>query len=404
MRVLIPILSVNNNMERIVSSIAILSFILFSQLGHAEGIDFFKGTYQEAFAQAEEEGKLVFVDAYAEWCGPCKRMAATTFKDAQVGEFFNKQFINLKIDMEKGQGLTFRDEYPVSAFPTLLFIDGSGKVVHKEVGGKKTDDFLKLAQLALRKHDNSDKYAKLYEEGNRDFDLMMKYVKALNKAEKPSLKVSNEYVRSEPSISDQQMAEFLFEATTHADSRLFDMMVDHKSQIIELKGKEALADKVEEACCKTVEKAIEYESPELLTSAKEKIKKNAKSKYKSFDVKSDMDYYLGTGDTESYLKKTKEYVQKIIKKDPEKLNKVAQELVTEFKTNKDALSIAGETMKKSIKLRDSSESRLTYATILIHADQNAEALKQANQALEIAKDNGEPVKKIQGVIQYLKSS
>jgi len=47
---------------------------------------------------------------------------------------------------------------------------------------------------------------------------------------------------------------------------------------------------------------------------------------------------------------------------------------------------------------------MTYATILIHAEQKSEALKQANQALEIAKDNGEPVKKIQGMIQYLQSS
>ncbi len=404
MRVLIPDLSHNNNMERIVRSIAILSFILGSLCGYSQGIEFYKGTYQEAFKQAEEEGKLIFVDAYAEWCGPCKRMAATTFKDAEVGDFFNKQFINLKIDMEKGQGLTFRDEYPVSAFPTLLFIDGSGKIVHKAVGAKKTPDFIQLAKLALRKFDNSDKYAKLYEEGNREFDLMMKYVQALNRAEKPSLKISNEYLRSKPAISEQQMAEFLYVATTHADSRIFDMMVDHKSQIIKMKGEAALVEKVEEACCKTVEKAIEFESPELLSAAKEKLKKNAKAKYKSFDVKSDMDYYLGTGDIDNYLKKSKEYVSKIIKKDPVELKKMAIDLTTEFKDNPAALSLAGQSIQKSIKLEDSAESRMTYATILIHSDQKSEALKQANQALEIAKDKGEPVKKIQGMIQYLQSS
>jgi len=394
----------NNNMERILRSIAILAFILTSLCSFSQGIDFYEGTYQEAFKLAEKQDKLVFVDAYAEWCGPCKRMAATTFKDTEVGSFFNEQFINLKIDMEKGQGLTFRNEYPVSAFPTLLFIDGAGEVVHKAVGGKKTADFLQLGQLALRKFDNSDKYAKLYEEGNRDFDLMIKYVQSLNKVEKPSLKISNEYLRSKPAISDQQMAEFLYEATTHADSRIFDMMVDHKSQIIKIKGEAALAEKVEEACCKTVEKAIEFESPELLSSAKEKLKKNAKSKYKSFNVKSDMDYYLGTGDVDNYLKKSKEYVSKIIKKNPEELRKMAIDLTTEFKDNPEALSLAGESIQKSIKLQDSAESRMTYATILIHAEQKSEALKQANQALEIAKDNGEPVKKIQGMIQYLQSS
>jgi len=83
---------------------------------------------------------------------------------------------------------------------------------------------------------------------------------------------------------------------------------------------------------------------------------------------------------------------------------MAIDLTTEFKDNPEALSLAGESIQKSIKLQDSAESRMTYATILIHAEQKSEALKQANQALEIAKDNGEPVKKIQGMIQYLQSS
>lgn len=106
-----------------------LTFLLFFGLtlsfsATSQGIEFFDGNYKDAFAKAEEEGKLVFVDAFAQWCGPCKRMAATTFKEAAVGDFFNKEFINLKIDMEKGQGLEFRGKYPVSAYPTLMFING----------------------------------------------------------------------------------------------------------------------------------------------------------------------------------------------------------------------------------------------------------------------------------------
>src|SRR5690606_35024884 len=98
-------------------------FLIFSQLSvQAEGIEFFSGTFEQAKTAAQEQGKIIFVDAYAVWCGPCKRMASSVFPDASVGEIYNMHFISMKIDMERGEGLTFREKYPVTAFPTLFYL------------------------------------------------------------------------------------------------------------------------------------------------------------------------------------------------------------------------------------------------------------------------------------------
>ncbi|MXY56458.1 MAG: DUF255 domain-containing protein, partial [Gammaproteobacteria bacterium] len=66
----------------------------------AAGIEFFDGSWDDAFAAAEENGQLVFVDVYTEWCGPCKLMDANVFPKDAVGEYFNARFVNIKLDAE----------------------------------------------------------------------------------------------------------------------------------------------------------------------------------------------------------------------------------------------------------------------------------------------------------------
>lgn len=114
-----------------------------------EGIQFFHGTWSEALALAKKENKLVFMDAYATWCGPCKGMSKNVFTNQKVGTFFNTNFINVKMDMEKGEGRTLARKYNTRAYPTLYFMNSEGKVVVKEVGYLNNGQLLKAAEKAL---------------------------------------------------------------------------------------------------------------------------------------------------------------------------------------------------------------------------------------------------------------
>lgn len=114
------------------------------------GIDFFEGSWQEALAKAHEEDKLIFLDAYASWCGPCKAMQKNVFPAGKVGEYFNTHFINVKIDMEKGEGPALSVKYEVAAYPSLFFIDHKGKVVKSALGYHNVNKLLKLGENALK--------------------------------------------------------------------------------------------------------------------------------------------------------------------------------------------------------------------------------------------------------------
>ncbi len=114
------------------------------------GIEFFEGSWQETLEKARKEDKLIFLDAYASWCGPCKAMQKNVFPADKVGEYFNTHFINVKIDMEKGEGPALSAKYGVTAYPSLYFIDYKGKVVKSALGYHNAYKLLRLGENALK--------------------------------------------------------------------------------------------------------------------------------------------------------------------------------------------------------------------------------------------------------------
>lgn len=110
------------------------------------GIQFSEAAWKAQLEKAKSENKLVFLDAYTSWCGPCKMLQKNVFTQQAVGEFFNKEFINVKIDMEKGEGPELALQYPLEGYPTLLFIDGDGKVVKKVLGYQSPEQLLAIGK------------------------------------------------------------------------------------------------------------------------------------------------------------------------------------------------------------------------------------------------------------------
>lgn len=125
-------------MKKIVLIVSILIIALFHL--EAQEVHFQNLSFSEALKLAKKQNKMIFVDCYTSWCGPCRFMADSIFTTKRCGDYFNEHFISVKYDMEKNEADGFKEKYIVSSFPTFYFFSPQGEVVHRMVGASQTID------------------------------------------------------------------------------------------------------------------------------------------------------------------------------------------------------------------------------------------------------------------------
>ncbi len=147
-----------------------------------EGISFLDESvkWADILADAGNKNQLIFLDCYTTWCGPCKAMAKDVFPLPEVGKFMNANFINVKKDMEKGEGVDLQEKYKkyIPGYPTYLLINSKGTVVHQVSGYNEAQKFIAKMKDGLEQKSwvvMSQKFI----EGERSWNFLYNYLSAL---------------------------------------------------------------------------------------------------------------------------------------------------------------------------------------------------------------------------------
>lgn len=371
-------------------------------------VDFRDVSFPEALKLAKAEGKNLFLYFHFDGCGACRELEKSAFVDADIVRYIHSQFVCLDVNtMDKAVRELVRTYAPRAA-PTCLIVNSDGEAVYAIVGFADKHDFLsKLRQwktanpalMALRDR---------YNAGDRDAELVRKYIILLRAEDLPYAKILEDYTGRQSATALESRENF---------DLLYDLIPERISPVVRfggaayaafLRGIEKHADRYdrEQVDGRVLMGLLDalYESIETsnvgqfdsLMAVVDGVQLRDRSLLvdraghpitviypEEYGLKIKLQFYHKAGDTETYRAVLNQYLTEI-RDDAEALNELARSF-SESANDKDSLHMASMWAQRSIALESGYENNDTYAALLYRLGEYKKALAQAEYALAVAK-------------------
>ncbi len=377
-----------------------LTLLSFPNLSASDGIQFEQGSWEAILAKAKAEDKIIFLDAYASWCGPCKMMDRDVFSQKEAAKFYNKHFINARIDMEKGEGKTLSDKYEVQAYPSLLFIDGSGELVHRAVGYHDVEAFIELGERALDPSLRLSGMAARYAKGERSPEFLYDYAMASRAAMSPHAEaITKAYLKAQRNWGDAATMQLIFETAETAESELFDFILERRADFELLYGEQAVAYRIQEL----IFNSLEPDDTEEETFAKvDKLFQRAYPEDAArISTSFRMNYYRMARQMGKFVETALDYYENYDEGGSEELNYAAWSFYL-YVDEPEMLEKALEWAKRSVAMEDGYANNDTLAALYYKLGRKKEAIKAAEHAIELAKAEGSDYSETEQLLEMIR--
>jgi thioredoxin-related protein len=401
-------------------------FALFCMAGIAQqtsketGMQFEHGTWAEIKAKAKKENKNIFMDAYTTWCGPCKMMAKNIFPLPEAGEFFNANYINVKVQLDttknddeyiKGWYKDAHDimvGYNVRVFPTYLFISPEGKLLHRAVGASDVATFIGKGKDAL---DPNKQYYTLqdrYNAGEKSEALLRSLtLAATNAYDKPNAsKYGSEFFASQKELNTEENIKLIDAITESSKDPGFKFIVENPTAYNKVIGEGASEKKIRMIAVR--EDVFPVIRKKGVTPDWDALQKNLTAKYPAM-ADEIMSYgkitYYGnvTQDYPAFSKEVSSYMEKYAGRfSPQELNAYAWTIFSRCE-DVNCIDQALQWSKKSVDLTSNHMFMDTYANLLYKKGQKDEAIVWEEKALVAAKADNSDTASYEETIKKMKS-
>ena len=367
----------------------LISTMLFSQ----DGIKFGKQSFAQTLEQAKKENKLIFLDAFASWCGPCKLLDKNVFPKKEVGDYFNANFLNLHIDMEKGEGIEIAKKYSIYSYPTLLFINGDGKVVYKAAGYMSPQELIGIAKEAVNPENTLENKIAKFEAGEKDPEFLMGLIKNTYATDfSLAQKVATRYfqTRTDATYSKEEAGMLLFFTKT-IDDELYKIFTAKKAELSTQIPESYLVEYDKQLKLNTVlQKSFDANTQSINEPIflAEGTKIYGEKEAKQLLNKINMDLFFTQKKYDDYAKSALNYYQNPKDFATDELNNVAWNFYL-YVTDNTLLTQVTQLCLEGIKKEENSQNTDTLANIYYKLGDNKNAKLWAKKSIEIAKAKGD---------------
>lgn len=372
--------------------------LYFSQ----QNINFETSKFADILAKAKAEKKLIFLDAYTSWCGPCKMMEKNIFSDTKVADYFNKNFINAHFDMEKGEGRDLAQKYRIMSYPTLLFLNSDGDIVGKEIGYLDKNQFLEFGSKnnnpKLVNTNLKDEYLK----GNLDQPMLLNFINLYAQKDPIIAKQASEkyFTRKKDKTFSAEEINVLLTFTQSVDDANYKIFTQNKTAITALMPEKnyeqfdnylKLSDVFRKA---TDDKSKTIDDAKILKDGIAFMPKDELEK--SLNIYK-LNYYLSDENYAAYEKTALVYYQ-----DPDDFNNTellaAASIFNDNITNPASLKAAARWVEKVVMSSENFDSTNLLAQLYYKTGKKEEAKMFAEMAVNFAKEENKDATKANEIL------
>lgn len=353
-----------------------------------EGIHFETDSFVIVLNKARQEKKLVFIDAYARGCSPCKWMDKNTFINDTVGSFYNSNFINIKIDMGNDKGREIAKRYEVLGFPTFLFIDSIGTIVHRKSGSCQAQEFVSLGKAAMNPQERYLTLDMKYKSGLITDKEFVNYITIRSKSLLPIHKQMEEYdlKQNETNFGNNDNWTLLYSFVENINSRMFEHLIANRTIYYSKYGADSVNHIIGRVYKLTMSECLFEKEPNIsryLSLREEFIGFNLPLSVQTI-LENDVLLYFVTKDWINYVHATEMYVDKFAANDDYVLFNNFARVYYDYINDTSSIDIAITWAKKSVQIEAWYVNTCTYALLLYKRGNYTEALMQIADALKLA--------------------
>ena len=247
---------------------------------------------------ASDQMLMLFVDVYADWCGPCKMMDSEVFANAEVSDYMREHYLGIKVDGESDYGRIFAAEQGLEGYPSMFVFSDEGELISKIVGFTPADEMKNTLRSIKEGFGRIKTYRALYQSGKLEAGEFADYITVIRSMgnEEEAERLSEEYLEKVmgPKLADSDILVVAY--YMDLDDAWWEDFSSDKERLVRILGDDYML-AMEKIYNNTLMKAVEEDRIDLVSKMARELAPLVEQEAVSWDLRSlpFIQYYYYSG-------------------------------------------------------------------------------------------------------------